>query len=171
MEAMARAAHTSTRLDATRATLSLIALACAAAIVAACGGESVGAGEPGASARAAPRLVPVEEQFPTCALGDEKRERWGTACLCCHADTFGVGGSLSRERNVARIVVRDGFGDVADMTPNPFSNFFQHLKLRGELDAEIHMKDGQVRRMKGKAPHGDCNQCHGEGGAAGLLGD
>lgn len=123
-----------------------------------------------AGARPTPRLVPVEEEFPGCPLGDENKERWGTPCLCCHADTFGVGGSLAPGRLVARIVVRDAHGDVADMTPNPFGNFFQHLDLRGELDAEIHMKDGQIRRMRAKAPHGDCNVCHGLTGPAGMIG-
>src|SRR5438067_1966187 len=62
-----------------------------------------------------------------CRDGDPNDQRHGATCLCCHSDEFGVGGSIDRAGPpVARVVVVDARGEIADVAPNPFSNFFRH---------------------------------------------
>lgn len=109
---------------------------------------------------------------PGCADGARETQRHGTACLCCHADEFGVAGSIDPEGpEVARIVVTDGDGNVANMVPNGFDNFFRHLRLTPPLTATVYGKDGQALSMKDPASSGDCNACHRpEGSAAPLRG-
>lgn len=107
---------------------------------------------------------------PGCADGARETQRHGTACLCCHSDEFGVAGSVDlRGPAVARVVVADGYGNVADMVPNGFGNFFRHLKLTPPLTATVYGEDGQTLTMQSPASSGDCNSCHIASGSAAPL--
>lgn len=89
--------------------------------------------------------------------------------MCCHAE-FGVAGSTDpARRDKVRIVVTDVQGRRAEMVPNPFGNFFRHVRLQPPLAAVLIDASGSTRVMKAKAPHGDCNACHGIAGAADPL--
>ncbi len=103
-----------------------------------------------------------------CANGDPAVQRHGVPCLCCHRGQFGVAGSV--EPSVTRIVVIDGVGQTADMIPNPFGNFFQHLRLEPPLRPTIFGADGRRVEMRDTAPDGDCNACHRAQGTATVLG-
>lgn len=89
------------------------------------------------------------------------KERYGTSCLCCHANEFGVAGSLPRDAGVSSVVVVDRDGRSTDMASDVFDNFFQHRQLTPPLRATVRFADGAVSSMKGDAPHGSCNACHG----------
>ncbi|MEK6607557.1 MAG: hypothetical protein AABZ30_07855 [Myxococcota bacterium] len=102
------------------------------------------------------------EPAANCTEGDPDRERWGTDCSCCH-DEFGVAGSVEDDPSVARIVVVDAKGRRAEMMPNPYGNFFRHLRLDPPLQAQVYGPDGRMLRMKTAAPHGSCNGCHAPG--------
>jgi hypothetical protein len=106
----------------------------------------------------------------SCTTGDPDVERHGTSCLCCHDGDFGVAGSVARDAGVARILVTDRDGRVADMAPNPYGNFFRRRQLSPPLTARIVLDDGRVRAMTTAAPHGSCNACHGVGLARPPLG-
>jgi len=93
--------------------------------------------------------------------GDPARERHGTSCICCHARTFGVAGSVEHDAGVESILVVDRDGKTADMATNPHDNFFQHRRLTPPLAAVVIFADGERRTMKSPAPHGSCNACHG----------
>jgi cytochrome c5 len=97
-----------------------------------------------------------------CRDGDPDRERWGTSCLCCHAESFGVAGSVAHDAGVLEIFVRDRDGKTAEMFVNPYDNFFQHRNLVAPLTAVVRYEDGTERTMRSAAPHGSCNACHGE---------
>lgn len=94
--------------------------------------------------------------------GDPEAERWGTSCLCCHSKSFGVAGSVAHDAGVSEVLVRDRDGKTAEMFVNPYDNFFQHRNLVAPLTAVIRFEDGTERAMRGPAPHGSCNACHGE---------
>jgi hypothetical protein len=99
------------------------------------------------------------------ADGDETVQRHGTPCLCCHGDELGVAGSVDpAAAPVARVVVTAADGDVADMAPNPFANFFRHFPMAPPLRAVVYAPDGRSAAMLQLAPSGDCNACHGLGG-------
>lgn len=102
-----------------------------------------------------------------CDGGDPSRERTGTNCFCCHSQ-FGVAGSAVGA--VDRVIVVGADGKGVDMAVNPYGNFFRHRKLEPPLRARVVLVDGQVREMRGDAPHGSCNACHVEGGLAAILG-
>lgn len=95
----------------------------------------------------------------TCADGDPDRERYGTDCLCCHTGQFSVAGSVSPA--VARVVVTDATGNRFDIAVNPYGNFFRHTPLVAPLRASLVFTDGGTREMRGDAPSGACNGCHG----------
>lgn len=102
--------------------------------------------------------------------GDRETQRHGTACLCCHADEFGVAGSVEPNATaVLRVLVRDDYGNVADMVPNGFGNFFRHVKLTPPLTASVYGEDGRVLTMQSEASSGDCNSCHKAKGPAAPL--
>jgi hypothetical protein len=120
-----------------------------------------GCGEPGAAA---------DEAASACEQGDERQERHGTDCLCCHAEVFTVAGSVEQgARKIESILVRDAAGETLVMTPNAYGNFFLHDAVALPLEAWILAGDGAERRMRGSAPHGSCNRCHREGTAEGVL--
>jgi hypothetical protein len=96
-----------------------------------------------------------------CRDGDPDRERWGTNCLCCHANEFGVAGSLVPDAGVTAILVADPTGRTDEMSPDFFDNFFRHQRLTPPLTAIITFADGEQRKMLGLSPHGSCNACHG----------
>ena len=97
-----------------------------------------------------------------CRDGDPERERWGTSCLCCHADSFGVAGSVAHDAGVAQVFVRAEDGKTVEMFVNPYDNFLQHRSLTGPLTATVRFEDGTESTMRAPAPHGSCNACHGE---------
>ena len=107
-----------------------------------------------------------------CAdAGDPARERHGSDCLCCHATTeFGIAGSIAPGSPIDRIVVTDSDGNVADMAPNAYDNFFRHVSLKPPLTARVVFADGTDRTMRELAPHGSCNSCHAESGQAPPIG-
>ena len=105
-----------------------------------------------------------------CVDGDRETQRHGTACLCCHADEFGVAGSVDLQgAAVSRVVVADGDGNTANMVPNGFGNFFQHVKLTPPLSATVYGEDGRTQTMQSPANSGDCNSCHAASGVAAPL--
>jgi hypothetical protein len=107
---------------------------------------------------------------PGCVDGARETQRRGTACLCCHASEFGVAGSIDPDGPpVARVVVSDGHGNVADMVPNGFGNFFRHLQLTPPLTATLYGADGRALTMQTPAESADCNSCHGAGRSAPPL--
>ncbi len=121
-----------------------------AAIVAACGP----AGRDGAAA---------------CSEGDPAAERWGTDCTCCHPE-FGVAGSIDPDGPpVSRIVVIDRDGRRAVMSPNPYGNFFRHVRLDPPLEVSVEGPGGASLVMEALAPHGACNRCHGLAGGPPLV--
>jgi hypothetical protein len=61
-------------------------------------------------------------------------------------------------------VVVDAQGDVADMAPNVFGNFFRHFPMAPPLRVTAFGIDGGVVAMDDPAPSADCNGCHFEGG-------
>ena len=97
-----------------------------------------------------------------CRDGDPDRERWGSSCLCCHAESFGVAGSVAHDAGVSQVFVRDRDGKTAEMFVNPYDNFFQHRNLVAPLTVTVRFEDGTERVMRDPAPHGSCNACHGE---------
>ncbi len=103
----------------------------------------------------------------SCDQGDPKRERFGTNCLCCHTGDFTVAGSIDLlGAPVARVVVTDANGNRAEMTPDPFGNFFRHVPLSPPLTAVAFGPDGRARAMQMPAPHAACNECHHPNGVA-----
>jgi hypothetical protein len=97
-----------------------------------------------------------------CRDGDPNDQRHGATCLCCHSDEFGVGGSIDRTGPpVARVVVVDAHGEVVDVVPNQFSNFFRHYPLVAPFRAKVIAPDGRTLEMTADAPTADCNRCHG----------
>jgi hypothetical protein len=101
----------------------------------------------------------------TCRDGDERVQRHGAPCLCCHSDEFGVAGSVDTSGPpVARVVVTGADGDVADMAINPFGNFFRHFPLATPVRAVALGPDGAATAMQQLAPSADCNACHFVGG-------
>ena len=106
-----------------------------------------------------------------CVDGDERRERHGTDCACCHVDEFGVAGSIADDaRPIAKVIVRDAAGLELVMTPNPYGNFFRHSRVVPPLVAGVVDTDGRARWMSVPAPNGSCNGCHREGGEPGPIG-
>lgn len=100
----------------------------------------------------------------------ESVQRHGTPCLCCHSDEFGVAGSIDPSgRPVARVVVTAADGDVADMAPDSFANFFRHFPMTPPLAAVVYGPDGGTVEMRELAPTADCNACHGAGLAAPAI--
>lgn len=98
-----------------------------------------------------------------CEMGDEKEQRHGTDCFCCHGSDFGIAGSVSRTGSpVARIHVTDSEGVELEMIPNPFANFFRHARLTPPLSVTVFGPDGASIRMRAPAPSANCNGCHGE---------
>jgi hypothetical protein len=108
--------------------------------------------------------APAAVAIGPCRDGDPSEQRHGATCLCCHSDEFGVGGSVDRNGPpVARVVVVDARGEIADVAPNPFSNFFRHFPLVPPFRAKVIGPDGRVLEMKEDAPTADCNRCHTRG--------
>ncbi|HEY3234176.1 MAG TPA: hypothetical protein VGJ84_05640 [Polyangiaceae bacterium] len=117
------------------------------------------------TSKAAPWLN--DDPGPGCESGAQSEQRYGTACLCCHADEFSVAGSVERSgAPAARVVVTDSTGVSVDMSPNSFGNFFRHLKLTAPLTSIVYGPDGGALAMQSAAPSGDCNACHRAGGLA-----
>jgi cytochrome c5 len=115
--------------------------------------------------------APATEAAPLglgpCRDGDANEQRYGSTCLCCHSDEFGVGGSIDRSGPpVARIVVVDAVGDVADVAPNAFGNFFRHFPMTPPVRAAAIGPDGRRIEMQSAAPSADCNRCHSASGSA-----
>lgn len=98
---------------------------------------------------------------PANIAGDVTRERYGASCICCHQTEFGVAGSVAHDAGVATVLVEDSEGKTAEMSPNPYDNFFRHRPLTPPLTATLIFEDGERRTMKSQAPHGSCNGCHG----------
>jgi hypothetical protein len=106
---------------------------------------------------------------PRCSDGPRPEQRYGSTCVCCHAE-FGVAGSIDREGPpVSRIVVTDARGDVADTAPNMFSNFFRHFAMTGPFRAVAYGPDGRSIEMQADAPSADCNACHYKGGPVPMI--
>jgi hypothetical protein len=102
-----------------------------------------------------------------CSDGDPTQQRHGARCLCCHADEFGVAGSVDLDAPpVARVVVVDAVGLRYDMAPNSYGNFFRHYTLVPPIAAVEPVRDGGSLAMPWGAPHGDCNACHAPSGGA-----
>lgn len=102
-----------------------------------------------------------------CRDGDANEQRYGSTCLCCHSDEFGVGGSIDRSGPpISRIVVVDAVGDVADVAPNAFGNFFRHFPMTPPVRAAAIGPDGRRIEMQSAAPSADCNRCHSATGSA-----
>jgi hypothetical protein len=89
--------------------------------------------------------------------GDETRERAGSNCFTCHSQ-FSVAGT-AQSGGVRKIELTDSDGAKAIMYPNPYGNFFRHVRLEPPFDIRVTMKDGSIREMR-DAPHGSCNACH-----------
>jgi hypothetical protein len=124
------------------------------------------------AADAGPVPIAVPPLAPSaCQDGDEHHQRWSTDCLCCHTAEFGVAGSVDPlGAPVARVLVVDAKGAVADMAPNPYSNFFRHLQLEAPLRVTVFSPDGRALTMPALAPSGACNRCHRvEGGTARMV--
>ncbi len=121
---------------------------------------------PGCSNRSSDAGPPSLDAGPatmaTCRDGDHDRQRYGSACLCCHKDTFGVAGSVAHDAGVALVKVRDRDGKIAEMYVNTYDNFFQHRRLTPPISAVIVFEDGTERAMPEPAPHASCNACHGQ---------
>lgn len=116
------------------------------------------AAENGTSSSAAEAVVASCTSVNTS--GDPNAERYGTSCICCHSGEFGVAGSLAHDAGVATILVEDHDGKTAEMSPDPYDNFFRHRPLSPPLSATVIFENGERRTMKGPAPHGSCNACH-----------
>jgi hypothetical protein len=107
---------------------------------------------------------------PRCVDGDFDRQRHGATCLCCHAEEFGVAGSVDpTAAPVERIVVTDAHGDVASLAPNAFANFFRHFRMTPPLQAIAYGPDGRAAPMRALSPSADCNACHGIGGSTAAI--
>ncbi len=146
-----------------RGSLSSRLLRVAAALAA--GACDLGTGDsPTKHETTAPPLEASAADAAACAAGDPNQQRYGTPCLCCHWDEFSVAGSVDRAAQIERIVVTDARGEVRNMTPNSFGNFFRHFTLTPPLRAVVYDKSGRASTMRDGAPHGDCNACHGTGG-------
>jgi len=112
---------------------------------------------------------PLADDPSTCREGDPAAERWGTDCLCCHEE-LGVAGSVDPAGpTIARVVVVDGRGRRAVMSPNPYGNFFRHVQLEPPLEIRVEGPDGSVSVMQGLSPHGSCNRCHGQAGGPAVV--
>jgi hypothetical protein len=119
---------------------------------------------PTATAAPAISAAPSAALETGCIGGDRERQRHGSACLCCHGDEFSVAGSIDPGGSpISHIVVTDSLGDVREMAPNQFGNFFRHFTLTPPLRAVAYGIDGRAAAMEAAAPHGDCNGCHGQG--------
>ena len=106
---------------------------------------------------------------PGCRDGDVAEQRYGAACLCCHAE-FSVAGSIDRAGPpVARVVVTDIEGRSAVSAPNAFGNFFRHFRLTPPLSAVVYGPDGDALEMRDPAPSGNCNACHSAMGPEPML--
>jgi len=117
----------------------------------------------GAASASPPGAVPGNTTFDAgCEVGDEKEQRHGTDCFCCHGSDFGIAGSVSRTGGpIARIHVKDSQGVELDMTPNPFANFFRHTRLTPPLAVTVFGPGGASIGMRAPAPSANCNGCHG----------
>jgi hypothetical protein len=143
-----------------------ILVACVCGAVAAACGQADSVSSPPAPATT---IAPASLLGP-CRDGDEKEQRHGATCLCCHSDELGVGGSIDRAGPpVARVVVTDARGEVANVAPNPFANFLRHYPLVPPLRAAVIGPDGRVAEMVSDAPSADCNRCHWAGGAVAPI--
>ena len=148
-----------------RSTVSTRLLVALVAGASACG---VGAGGLTDDRDAAPRGAGPSDSAATeaaCVSGDPGRQRYGSACLCCHSDEFSVAGSVDLGGPaIVRVLVTDARGEIRDMAPNSFGNFFRHFALTPPLRAVAYDADGRASAMRDPAPHGDCNACHGLAG-------
>jgi hypothetical protein len=139
------------------------ALVAALLIAASCADAHVAPSDPVAPAPDASVSAPLVLR---CSDGDERQQRHGSTCLCCH-DEFGVAGSLDPSGPPAeRIVVTDARGEVATMAPNNFGNFFRHFAMTPPFRSEVRGPDGRVATMRQPAPSADCNVCHYDGSGA-----
>ncbi len=144
----------------------LAACVAAGAFAASCSDEAPGGAAPASDEGGA--LPDVAPMPPGAGCSDagasgsptEATQRYGTACLCCHGDEFGVAGSVSPIGSVARVVVTGSDGDVADMVPNQFGNFFRHFPLATPVSAVVYTTDGRAATMRELAPSANCNACH-----------
>jgi cytochrome c5 len=142
----------------------VVACACAAGL-SACIAAPAPAPAPAGEGADPVAVAPGVPDASSCRTGPEATQRHGTACLCCHADEFGVAGSVDPAGPpVARVVVTGTDGDVADMAVNGFSNFFRHFPLATPVRAVVVAPDGRSLAMRELAPSADCNACHFEGG-------
>jgi hypothetical protein len=150
---------------------ALLASACASALLAAaCGQPADGSATPATPAPIVAAMPSTSYCRYADAGADESVQRHGTPCLCCHSDEFGVGGSVDPSGSpVARVIVTAADGDVADMAPDPFANFFRHFPMTPPLRAVAVGPDGRSVAMQELAPTGDCNACHGEGRVAPAI--
>ena len=106
--------------------------------------------------------APDEPEPAACRDGSESVQRYGTDCLCCHAE-FGVAGSVDHEGpRIARITVLGAEGGKAEMAPNEFDNFFRHIQLTPPLEVTVLGVDGLTSTMPMPADSGSCNRCHGD---------
>lgn len=115
----------------------------------------------------------VRREVPAqCADGDEREERHGTDCGCCHGSEFGVSGSVARTTTtLSEVVVEDAAGVRLQMAPNAHRNFFRHAALTFPLRAWTVSVDGGVSVMSALIGEGSCNRCHREtGGEAQPIG-
>jgi hypothetical protein len=75
-----------------------------------------------------------------------------------------VAGSVDPAGSVIRVVVTAADGDVADMAPDPFGNFFRHFPMATPVSAVVLGPGGRSIAMQQLAPSADCNACHYAGG-------
>jgi hypothetical protein len=138
-------------------------------LLAACSSSARDTSDAGAPDAALPIAVPPPAPS-ACQDGDENEQRWSTDCICCHTE-FGVAGSVDPlGPAVARVLVTDVHGAQDDMAPNPYSNFFRHLQLKGPLSVTVFSPDGRALTMPLLAPDGACNRCHRDkGGTAPMV--
>ena len=113
--------------------------------------------------------IVLDRDTTGCIDGDRDAGRRGTECLCCHTREFSVAGSIDpTSKPVRQVIVEDGFGHSAVMSPDSDGNFFRHDPLVPPLRARIVGEDGRVAQMASGA-EASCNRCHGDGGSAGRL--
>jgi hypothetical protein len=94
------------------------------------------------------------------ADGDEARERASSNCFTCHSQ-FSVAGTVRTDgpSGTRKIELVDSDGVRAIMYPNPYGNFFRHVRLAPPFEVRVTLNNGTVREMR-NAPHGSCNACH-----------
>ncbi|MGO8997549.1 MAG: hypothetical protein ACLQVI_29890 [Polyangiaceae bacterium] len=150
--------------------MSVSELVCGAAVCAALSACTASPAANGASPPAANDTSPVSVTLPCRDVGDPSDQRRGSTCLCCHSDEFGVAGSVDPAAPpVAHVIVVDVTGDVADVSPNSFANFFRHFPMTPPLQASVVGPDGGTLPMQEEAPSADCNGCHFSGGPAAPI--